>query len=72
MAIPVVTTPNIEGRPIAEYLGIVFSKGADSEEVVADMAQQAEDLGADAVVGFRADVISPKRFFAQGTAVKLA
>lgn len=72
MAVIVSNTANIEGRMIAEYLAPLFSKQPDFDSVVADIQQQAATLGADAVVGFHAENVSPKRFVGQGTAVKLS
>lgn len=105
----VTTTPEVEGRPARQYLGVVAGEailganlfrdlfagirdivggraGAYEEELrrareiaLAEMAQQAEELGADAVVGVDVDYESIQMgnsggmlmVTAAGTAVKL-
>jgi uncharacterized protein YbjQ (UPF0145 family) len=42
----ITTTPSIEGKQVEEYLGIVMGR---------EMANQAADLGANAVVGVDID-----------------
>ena len=87
----ITTTPAIEGKQIAEYLGIVsgcvmfavpggtkmIQRGwsAGMEAVTAEIAKQAAELGADAIVGMKADAYRSGMcdyLHATGTAVKLA
>ena len=72
MAAFISSTPSIDGRLIAAYLQPLFAKGSSFEAVLQDMQQQADALSADAVVSFFVDFTPPKRFTAQGTAVRLA
>ena len=72
MAAFVSSTPSIDGRLISAYLQPLFAKGATFDAVLQDLQQQADDLGANAVVSFFVDFTPPKRYTAQGTAVKLA
>lgn len=45
------TTPNVEGKAISKYLGLVHSTRHQMRDGVDDMTRQAQELGADAVVG---------------------
>ena len=67
----VVGTPNIEGRAITEYLGVVFATGPTYIAAIQGLVDDANVLGADKVVGLRIDPFSPKRVSAQGTAVRI-
>ena len=55
----ITTTQSIEGYHIVEYLGIVgsfrenySSVGQEMDDLEDDLRDQAEDMGADAIVGF--------------------
>jgi len=81
------TTDHIEGRTISAYLGLVSSAsiavlpgGAkmmaramkkQTEEVSSQIASEAADLGADAVVGIKYATLGGNHVLL-GTAVKLA
>ena len=87
----ITTTPTIEGQKIEKYLGIVsgitlvafpggqktMTRGWKSgmDEAIADVTEQAEQLKADAVVGFKIEVYKSgmsDNLYYSGTAVKLA
>jgi uncharacterized protein YbjQ (UPF0145 family) len=65
----IVTTPNIEGKKITDYLGVVYAREDSADKVFDAVIQQAEGLGANKIVGFQLDWQSPKRFYGSGTAV---
>ena len=83
----ITTTPGIDGRQIREYLGLVSScvmvafpggakavqRGWDagSSAATAEIQRQAEQLGADAIVGVKIDV-SKDIMYATGTTVKIS
>ena len=83
----ITTSQNIEGRNIAEYLGIVSAatifvmpggnKMVDRgwknavEEVDKLLIQQAAEMGADAIIAVRYDAGIKMHLVATGTAVKL-
>ena len=70
---PVVTTHQVEGRPIAKVLGLVCCRGFDSEEAFFGMAARAMNKGAQAIVGYNENVAfhpdGSKYFSCFGTAV---
>ena len=70
---PVVTTQQIENRPIAKVLGLVCCRGFDSEEAFFGMAARAVNKGAQAIVGYNENVAfhpdGSKYFTCYGTAV---
>ena len=65
----ITTTPTVQNRPVREYLGIVsgeaFIDSIDSEDssmlrkardmAIQEMIEEAEELGADAVIGVKID-----------------
>jgi len=65
----IVTTPNIEGKKITKYLGVVYARENSADKVFDQVIEQAEGLGANKIVGFRLDWQSPQRFYGSGTAV---
>ena len=65
-----VTTPNIEGLRIVNYLGVVVGRGATAGDVINQIIAQATGLGANKVVGFQLIWQSPQRFSGFGTAVQ--
>ena len=70
---PVVTTQQIENRPIAKVLGLVCCRGFDSEEAFFGMAAMAVKKGAQAIIGYNENVAfhpdGSKYFSCFGTAV---
>ena len=70
---PVVTTHQVEGRKIAKVLGLVCSRGFDSDEAFFGMAARAMNKGAQAIVGYCENVAfhpdGSKYFTCYGTAV---
>lgn len=85
----VTTTPSVEGKRITEYLGVVAAneplavnlggKGLQRawnnsfKTLQSELISQASALGADAIVGFKADTYKPDSsdtIYATGTAVK--
>lgn len=70
---PVVTTHQVEGRPIAKVLGLVCCRGFDSDEAFFGMAGRAMNKGAQAIVGYSENVAfhpdGSKYFSCFGTAV---
>ena len=65
----IVTTPNIEGYKITDYLGVVYARESSADKVFDTVIVQAEELNADKIVGFQLHWQSPERFYASGTAV---
>ena len=72
-----VTTDGVAGREIVDVLGLVAGFSSDREQALGVLADQARDLGADAVVAVRIDstasggaFISNDEAFAYGTAVR--
>jgi uncharacterized protein YbjQ (UPF0145 family) len=65
----IVTTPNIEGKKITDYLGVVYAREDSADKVFDEVIQQAEGLGANKIVGFQLHWQSPERFYGSGTAV---
>ena len=54
----VTTTSTLEGREIVDYLGIVSGEtiiGANKETALREMSEQAERMGANAVIGVDLD-----------------
>lgn len=73
---PVTTTPGLDGeRKVGRVLGLVVSRGYDSEEAFYDMAARAVNKGAQAIVGYQESVAfhpdGSKFFMCYGTAVQL-
>lgn len=70
---PVVTTQQIENRPIAKVLGLVCCRGFDSEEAFFGMAAMAVNKGAQAIIGYNENIAfhpdGSKYFSCFGTAV---
>lgn len=70
---PVVTTHKVEGKRIAKVLGLVCSRGFDSDEAFFGMASRAMRKGAQAIVGYNENVAfhpdGSKYFTCYGTAV---
>ncbi|MEG1610771.1 MAG: hypothetical protein RR317_06275 [Bilophila sp.] len=70
---PVVTTDRIEGKEISKVLGLVCSRGYDSDEAFFGMASRAVTKGAHAIVGYVENVAfhpdGSKYFSCYGTAV---
>lgn len=70
---PVVTTQQIENRPIAKVLGLVCCRGFDSEEAFFGMAAMAVNKGAQGIIGYNENVAfhpdGSKYFSCFGTAV---
>lgn len=70
---PVVTTQQIENRPIAKVLGLVCCRGFDSEEAFFGMAAMAVKKGAQAIIGYNENIAfhpdGSKYFSCFGTAV---
>jgi uncharacterized protein YbjQ (UPF0145 family) len=88
----ITTTPTVENRPVREYLGIVSGEAVfysedlplsmlrkAREKAIQEMIKEAEELGANAVIGVRIDykTIDTSRdaramiLIATGTAVRL-
>jgi len=65
----IVTTSNIEGKKITEYLGVVYARENSADKAFDRVIEQSEGLGANKVIGFRLDWQSPRRFYGSGTAV---
>jgi uncharacterized protein YbjQ (UPF0145 family) len=70
--VDVVTTPNIEGRAITAYLGVVFARGASFDAALQGIVDNANALGANKVVGLFIEPVSARSYLAQGTAVLVA
>ena len=72
--LPVVTTPNIEGKALGKVLGLVVCRGYDSEEAFFGMAAMAVNKGAQAIIGYQENVAfhpdGTKYFCCYGTAVQ--
>lgn len=70
---PVVTTQEIEGRPIAKVLGLVCCRGFDSDDAFFGMASMALNKSAQGIVGYSENVAfhpdGSKYFSCFGTAV---
>ena len=70
---PVVTTQQIENRPIAKVLGLVCCRGFDSEEAFFGMAAMAVKKGAQGIIGYNENIAfhpdGSKYFSCFGTAV---
>ncbi len=70
---PVVTVDHVEGRQIAKVLGLVCSRGYDSDEAFFGMAARAVNKGAHAIIGYSENVAfhpdGSKYFSCFGTAV---
>lgn len=57
----ITTTPNIENKPVKQYLGIVFGQNmilgglrglkAVKDSSLKELQERAEELGADAIIG---------------------
>ena len=73
---PVTTTENIEGKAVCKVLGLVASRGYDSEEAFFGMAARAVNKGAQAIIGYQENVAfhpdGSKFFSCYGTAVQFA
>ncbi|GHV54123.1 hypothetical protein FACS1894206_06230 [Deltaproteobacteria bacterium] len=73
---PVITTTALEeDRKISKVLGLVVSRGYDSEDAFYDMAARAVNKGAEAIIGYQENVAfhpdGSKFFTCYGTAVRL-
>lgn len=66
----IVSTPNIEGFRITSYLGLVYAREASDDDVFQKVISDAEEKGADKIVGFQLIWQSPERFYGFGTAVQ--
>lgn len=72
---PVTTTANLdEDRKVGKVLGLVVSRGYDSEDAFYDMAARAVNKGAQAIIGYQENVAfhpdGSKFFTCYGTAVQ--
>ena len=72
---PVATTSHLdEGRKVGKVLGLVVSRGYDSEDAFYDMAARAVNKGAQAIIGYQENVAfhpdGSKFFTCYGTAVQ--
>lgn len=72
---PVATTANLDDeRKVSKILGLVVSRGYDSEEAFYDMAVRAVNKGAQAIIGYQENVAfhpdGSKFFTCYGTAVQ--
>ena len=73
---PVTTTISLdEERKVGRVLGLVVSRGYDSEDAFYDMAARAVNKGAQAIIGYQENVAfhpdGSKFFTCYGTAVQL-
>lgn len=73
---PVTTTSALdEERKVGRVLGLVVSRGYDSEDAFYDMAARAVNKGAQAIIGYQENVAfhpdGSKFFTCYGTAVQL-
>ena len=73
---PVTTTTTLdEERKVGKVLGLVVSRGYDSEDAFYDMAARAVNKGAQAIIGYQENVAfhpdGSKFFTCYGTAVQL-
>lgn len=73
---PVTTTADLdEDRKVGKVLGLVVSRGYDSEDAFYDMAARAVNKGAQAIIGYQENVAfhpdGSKFFTCYGTAVQL-
>lgn len=73
---PVTTTTGLdEERKVGKVLGLVVSRGYDSEDAFYDMAARAVNKGAQAIIGYQENVAfhpdGSKYFTCYGTAVQL-
>lgn len=73
---PVTTTASLdEERKVGRVLGLVVSRGYDSEDAFYDMAARAVNKGAQAIIGYQENVAfhpdGSKFFTCYGTAVQL-
>lgn len=74
--IPVLTMDNYPGKNV-EPIGTIFVRFTDAkllklpdfQKMIPDVQREAEKLSADAVLGFRFNLISPAVMVAYGTAV---
>jgi hypothetical protein len=72
---PVTTTSDLdEDRKVGKVLGLVVSRGYDSEDAFYDMAARAVNKGAQAIIGYQENVAfhpdGSKFFTCYGTAVQ--
>lgn len=72
---PVTTTATLdEDRKVGKVLGLVVSRGYDSEDAFYDMAARAVNKGAQAIIGYQENVAfhpdGSKYFTCYGTAVQ--
>ena len=72
---PVATTSNLDDeRKVGKILGLVVSRGYDSEDAFYDMAARAVNKGAQAIIGYQENVAfhpdGSKFFSCYGTAVQ--
>ena len=72
---PVTTTADLdEDRKVGKVLGLVVSRGYDSEDAFYDMAARAVNKGAQAIIGYQENVAfhpdGSKFFTCYGTAVQ--
>lgn len=72
---PVTTTATLdEERKVGKVLGLVVSRGYDSEDAFYDMAARAVNKGAQAIIGYQENVAfhpdGSKYFTCYGTAVQ--
>lgn len=72
---PVTTTTGLdEDRKVGKVLGLVVSRGYDSEDAFYDMATRAVNKGAQAIIGYQENVAfhpdGSKFFTCYGTAVQ--
>ena len=72
---PVTTTTDLdEDRKVGKVLGLVVSRGYDSEDAFYDMAARAVNKGAQAIIGYQENVAfhpdGSKFFTCYGTAVQ--
>ena len=72
---PVATTTNLdEERKVGKVLGLVVSRGYDSEDAFYDMAARAVNKGAHGIIGYQENVAfhpdGSKYFTCYGTAVQ--
>ncbi len=68
----VVSTSNIEGANVKAYLGVVAGHGSTFDGALQDLANNANALGANKVIGAYVDAVSAWTYLAQGTAVTVA
>lgn len=71
---PVVTTQSIEGKAVERVLGLVASRGYDSDEAFFDMTARAVNKGAQGIIGYQENIAfhpdGSKYFSCYGTAVQ--